>query len=738
MNEKCRIAIWWTLMVVFCLQVFPQDKSITLEDIYHPNRRIRMRGGPMAGGEFRWMKTRNKLLQRKMDTATRQTQWQVVDPATGESEPLFDASRMEKAFGSLTGFSAADAKELVSRGSFQLSPGEDGFLIRFASDLYCYFWKQDKAVRLTHDSEEEQEAEFSPDERMVSFIRNSNVYVVGLEDGRERALTKGGTADILYGRLDWVYQEEVYGRGNYRAYWWSPDSTQIALLRIDQSAEPVFPVVNHLPTLQELEKERYPKAGSGQPKADLGIIRIRDGSLTWVDNFRYQAGEFLIVRVGWHPDSTRVVYQIQNRIQTWLDLNVAQAADGKSKTLFRETSPAWVEVIEEPLWLKDKSFLWLSDRSGYRHLYRYGEDGKLMQTLTGGKWDIASVVKADEKNGWIYFLSSEKGQPEQHHYRMKFSGGSREALSRETGWHDVRWNESADHFLDTWSNVDTPSQTRWMDASGALGRIVQDNAGDELKPFRLSRWEFLQVKNRDGFSMEAMLLKPADFQESKKYPVFCNVYAGPDAPSVANRWGGTAHLWYQMLAQNGYIIWICDNRSASGKGIAAAHTAYKRLGQTEIQDIEDGLQWLKKHSWIDGSRIGISGWSYGGYMTSYAMTHSKSFKVGIAGGSVTDWANYDSVYTERFMDMPQNNPEGYRMGSVVKAAKDLSGKILLLHGTMDDNVHLANTMQLVYELQKAGKDFALMLYPQSRHGVSDPWLAYHMRSLMTRFLLENL
>jgi dipeptidyl-peptidase-4 len=246
------------------------------------------------------------------------------------------------------------------------------------------------------------------------------------------------------------------------------------------------------------------------------------------------------------------------------------------------------------------------------------------------------------------------------------------------------------------------------------------------------------VRTRDGFVMEAVMIKPPNFDPSRKYPVYQQTYAGPHAPQVRNGWGGTNYLYHQFLAQQGLIVWICDNRSASGKGAESTWAAYQRLGETELADIEDGLAWLKQQPWVDGARIGINGWSYGGFMTSYALTHSKSFAMGIAGGSVTDWTLYDSVYTERFMRMPQNNPDGYKRTSVIGAAKDLSGKLLLVHGTMDDNVHMQNTIRLAYELQKAGKPFELMVYPKSRHGVSDPQLRRHMQTMMFEFTKRTL
>jgi len=269
-------------------------------------------------------------------------------------------------------------------------------------------------------------------------------------------------------------------------------------------------------------------------------------------------------------------------------------------------------------------------------------------------------------------------------------------------------------------------------------RVIDDNKRDVLNEYDFGKTEFRQVRTSDGFQMDALLIRPPDFDPSRKYPVMAYAYSGPHNPQVADAWGGEKYLWHQMLAQMGYVVWICDNRTASGKGAESAWPAYRRLGELELSDLEDGVTWLKAQPYVDPNRIGLWGWSYGGFMTSYALTHSKTFKIGIIGAPVTDWRNYDSIYTERYMATPQNNPEGYEKSSVVKAAANLHGKVLLIHGAADDNVHLQNTIQLAYELQKAGKQFELMIYPRSRHAVTDPLLLKHMRTLMTDFIVRNL
>ena len=574
---------------------------------------------------------------------------------------------------------------------------------------------------------------------MVSFVRENNLYVEDLSmQRRERALTRDGSAKILNGRLDWVYQEELYGRGNFGAYWWSPDSTSIAFLRFDENPVPEFTVVDHIPYRQNVELTPYPKAGDPNPHVKLGVVNAAGGDIRWVDTYKYQPADMLISRVAWTPDSKKVVYQAQNREQTFLDLNFADARDGKSTNIIHETSKAWVAINENPIWLKDGTFLWASERDGWEHLYHYSADGKLLRQVTDGKWEVRSIQGVDEQNGFIYFTGTQHSHIAPNGYRIKLDGTGLQRLTTTAGSHRIDVSPTYNYFIDVWSDLNTPSQVRLFDASGKLVRVIAENKVDALKQYKLGTPELLQVKTRDGFVMEAMMIKPPDFDPRKKYPVMSFTYGGPHAPQVRNAWGSATYMWHQMLAQKGYIIWVCDNRTASGKGLESTWLVYKNFGELELRDIEDGLTWLKSQSYVDGSRIGIWGWSYGGFMTSYALTHSKSFKIGIAGGSVTDWRDYDSIYTERYMQTPQNNPEGYKKSSPVNAAKDLNGKLLLIHGAIDDNVHMQNTIQFVYELQKAGKQFELMLYPKSRHGVTDPLLLKHMRQMMTDFILENL
>lgn len=738
MHNRLKLFTLVLVLLSFSPHALAQEKLLTIDELFDPSpaKRVNFSG---SVPNPRWLKDGRSYLIAGDPTKPNTPRLLRVNALTGESSAFFDAAKMEAALNALPGMSREDARRLANRTNYQMNAAQTGALLNHANDLFYYEFNSDRAWRLTNSPDEEVGEAFSPDGRMVSYVRGNNIYIVDLAGQKERALTSDGSPKILNGRLDWVYQEELYGRGNFEGYWWSPDSNMIAYLRLDETPVHEFAVVDHIPVRQELEITPYPKAGDPNPIVKLGIVNASGGATRWVDTYKYLPTDLLITRVGWTPDSRRVIFHAQDREQKMLDLNLANAADGKTSLLFHEATKAWVEAKDDnPRWLKDGSFLWLSDRSGWQHLYHYAADGKLIRQVTNGKWEIRSIQGVDEAKGVIYFTGTEASHISPNAYRINLDGTQMTRLTQGAGGHRVDFNPTFTHFVHYWSDLNTPTQVRLFDANGKLVRIVAENKVPVLAQYKLGKAELMQVKTRDGFTMEAMMIRPPDFDPSKKYPVMSFTYSGPQAAQVRDAWGGSAYLWHQMLAQKGYIIWVCDNRTASNKGVESAWPVYRNFGELELRDLEDGVAWLKSQPYVDGSRIGIWGWSYGGFMTSYALTHSKNFKIGIAGGSVTDWRDYDSIYTERYMGTPQNNPEGYRKASPLHNAKDLSGKILLIHGLMDDNVHVQNTIQFAYELQKAGKPFQLMLYPKSRHGVTDPLLVKHMRQMMTDFILQNL
>ncbi|MEM7782038.1 MAG: DPP IV N-terminal domain-containing protein [Planctomycetota bacterium] len=581
--------------------------------------------------------------------------------------------------------------------------------------------------------------DFNHDESKVGFTTPEGLNFFEFKT-RTLQNVKAANAKNLLGKLDWVYQEELYGRGNFKGFWWQSGGDQVAFLNLDESPLYPFTVMDHMPVRGKSEFTNYPKAGDPNPIVSLGVVDSSDCSqMTWVDLSNYRDEEILISRVSWSADGQQLLAQVQNREQTWLDL-VAADADGKNvRVLFRDQTPAWIESPGDPVLIDNGEFLWRSPRSGYSHIYRYDKNGKLLANVTEGDWEVRSLIGVSPDRTKCFFTATRENPLETHCYAADLKTGNITPLTTFPGSHSVRFSHDFSYFIDSYSNLDRPTKYFLRDEDGKLVRRIHVVSDDRLQYLDIQTPEFIEVAPDSVQPMDAMLIKPTDFDPNKKYPVLVHVYGGPQAPRVRNRFGGQWYLWHQMLAQKGYLVWVFDNRSCSYRSVQQAWPIHRNMAENELADIEKGVDWLKSQPWVDKDRIGLWGWSYGGYMTAYALTRSRSFKMGISGAPVTDWKNYDSIYTERYMGTPQNNPEGYKATSVLyNNAKNLHGKLLLIHGTIDDNVHLNNTIQFAKELQYAGKQFELMLYPSNRHSVRDKKQAAHLRKLMTQFVLENL
>ncbi len=709
-------------------------RRLTMGDIYDPKLKVAFGGNPQTG--FVWLNDR-ELIWPRTDGTGKLTEHSVFDVVDGKTRRWFDRNLLKTRL-LAAGIAEADASRASEQKTLTLNAGKTSLLLTLSKDIFVYSLNDATLRRLTKNESPEDEASFSPDGKRIAFVREGNLYTLDLASGRETPLTSDGSSNILNGILDWVYQEEIYGRGNFRAYWWSPDSSRLAFLRLDETQVPEFKIVDHLPLHQEVETMRYPKAGDPNPLVQLHVVSADAASRRVLDLSDYSKDEPLIVSVAWKPDSSKVFFQVQNRVQTWLELVQADWKSGATNVLFREQTRAWIEPSGDPLWLRDGSFLWLSERSGFKHLYHYTAAGKQLAQLTDGKWEVRKLHGVDPANKIVYFSGTQRSVLGPDIYSLALANRRISRLSRDEGTHDANFNESFSYFVDSSSNITTPARVTLHARDGKQLRVIDANAVPLLNDYRFIKPEFVQVKTRDGFITEALLIKPAGFDPSKKYPVFQHTYSGPHAQQVRNAWLGSNMMFHQLLAQHGAVVWIHDNRTASGKGAESAWPVYKKFGELELRDLEDGVNWLKQQSWVDGERIMLSGWSYGGFMTSYALTHSKTWKAGIAGGSVTDWRDYDSIYTERYMGLPKDNEDAYKKTSPRNDAATLHGNLLLLHGTIDDNVHLQNTIQFANDLQEAGKPFQMMLYPRSRHAVTDPELVRHMRMTMYNFIDANL
>lgn len=729
------------------------DKQLTLDEA------LGFAGGIDQYGSiprFRWLRSPKgssnppSLLETRFET-NGSTLYQ-VNALNGTSVPLYDAKVLEDALAGLPGLTR-EAAQMASRNAsaMRLDDSDQRAFLEIAGDIYAFDFKTKRATRVTESAPPLRlNTTFSPDGSHIAFTSNNDLYIATIhwDTGKPTPLwrvTKDGSNRILNGHLDWIYEEEVYGRGNTMGYRWSPNGKRLAFLRLDDTLVPTIPIIDHLARVTAVDEQSYPQAGDPNPKASMGIVNVgsENSEVVWTNLDHYPENDRLIVRYSFTPDSTRMLVQVQNRIQTFLHLLAANPATGQTVKLLEETTPAWTDMLDDPAFLSDGSFLWRSGRTGFRHIYRYDRDGSLLGAVTRGDWDVLEMLAIDEKKYALYFSSNKDSAVTKKVFQTRIDGVNNDQpvrITQREGVHDVDFDPTGMYYLDRWSDLDNPTQIRLHLA--ATGKEIRP-LGANLLPittrrgYKLSKPELLTIKARDGYSLDALILKPPDFNPTKKYRAVYFLYGGPESPTVQNRWG-TISLWHQYLAEQGCIVFMCDNRSASGKGLRNAWGIYKNLGVSETRDIEDAVGYLKTLPYVDTSRLGVYGWSFGGFLVEYLLTHTTLFKVGVAGGAVSDWRLYDSIGTERYMDTPFVNASGYRESAPINAASKLSGKLLLLHGTLDDNVHLQNTMQFSYALERADKTFDMMLYPRSRHTISDPALSRHMRTLLTKYLLDNL
>ena len=683
------------------------NKPITFETIYDPNDKVNFRGSPESG--LTWLEDGEHYLQ------VRDGRQYKVHAESGRSILFFDPNELAEGLKSLPTMDEKTADSISKRTSLTMNPGLSAVLIDHENDLYYCTLDGKTAVRLTSSPGQEELSSFDPGGKFVAFVRDKNLYVVDIATQTERVLTTDGGGLISNGQADWVYYEEIYGRRE-KTYWWSPDSSAVAFMQFDDGPVNEFTVVNNTGKKQKVEETPYPRAGEPNPNVRIGVVTTAGGPVQWVAMDNYLEGTYLVTGAGWLPDSKRIFFYVQDRAQTWLDFNTASMRGGEPTRLFRETTDAWVDVPESPKFLSDGSFLLFSERTGWKHLYLYDKDAKLKHAVTKGEWEARLLNHVDEENGWIYITGTLDSHIAENLYRVKIDGGKIKRLTKSPGDHRINISPNGRYFIDTWSDDSTPAKVTLYGINGKKIRTLDTNPVYNRQEYKFGTYEQFQIEMSDGFMLEASLVKPPDFNSNRKYPVWFMTYGGPGSPTISNSWSG-GRASDHMLAQMGMLVFRCDPRSASGNGATSAWTAYKQLGVQELKDIEEAIEWLSDKPYVDDDRIGMSGHSYGGFMTAYTLTHSKLFAGGIAGAPVTDWRLYDTIYTERYMDTPQNNPEGYEKTSVVKAAENLHGKLLIIHGATDDNVHIENTFKLVNALQQADKKFELMIYPKSRHGV---------------------
>lgn len=651
------------------------------------------------------------LLERTGEGKAATVRLSIVDAASGAAKPLVEAA-------ALPAFGAGDAAVQPMLWGGRWSPKADALLLEGGGDLFLYDVKTGGTRRLTATPSREEGAQFSPDGRFVAYVRDNDLHALELASGRELRLTSDGGPNRVNGAYDWLYEEELAGRGSL-PFAWSPDSRAIALLTLDETNVPRMPLTDLLPARPATREQIYPKAGAPNPVPGLRVVPVVQGDgapaareLRWNDDRVY------LVRLGWMPGGGAVWYQLLDRAQTRLELNRLDLSTGLSTTLHVETDAAWINLHDDLHFLKDGRFLWSTERDGFRHLWLHAADGRPLRALTQGAWDVGAVELVDEAAGAAWFTSNQSSPLETQLWRVDLAGGAPRRVTVEPGTHQVRLAPGGRFALDTWSRADRPRALFVLDGAGKRLRALAANENPPLAAFPRGAVELHTIERAGKAPLYASLVKPPGFDPAKRYPVVVYLYGGPHAQVVRDAWGGRYALFHQFLASKGFLVFSVDNRGSAGRGRTWERALLKRLGQAELEDQLEGLAWLKAQPFVDGSRVGIWGWSYGGYMTLYAMTHSDAFKAGVAVAPVTDWHYYDSAYTERYLKLPADNPDGYRDSSPVHDAAKLQGTLLLVHGTGDDNVHWQNTLAFVDALYRAGKPYDLQLYPNKNHGMA--------------------
>ncbi|ALJ05173.1 peptidase S9 [Pseudalgibacter alginicilyticus] len=596
----------------------------------------------------------------------------------------------------------------------------------------------DKSLTLISE-EKIQEPTFSPNGNKVAFVLNNNLFIKDLNSGKTTQVTFDGEKNkIINGITDWVYEEEF---AFVRAFDWNADSNKIAYIRFDETNVPEFSMDVYGTDLYQTQQVfKYPKAGEQNSVVSLHIYDIETNETAEVKVGK-SYNDFYIPRIKWTNNSDILSAQFMNRHQNELDLWMINAKSNSSNLVLAETDKAYIDVTDNLTFLKDNSFIWTSEKDGYNHIYHYNSNGELINQVTNGNWEVTDYYGYNDKTNSVFYQSVENGSINRDVYSIKLNGKKKTRLSNLNGTNDADFSADFSYFINTFSNASTPPKYTLNDAaSGKVIRVIKDNQSlsNKLSNYKLSEKEFSTIAV-NGNDLNMWMIKPADFDSSKQYPLFMTQYSGPGSQYVSNSWNGTNDYWYQFLAARGYIVICVDGRGTGFKGADFKKVTQKELGKYEVEDQIEAAKQIGNLPYIDAGRIGIWGWSYGGFMSSNCLFKGNDvFSMAIAVAPVTSWRFYDTIYTERYMTTPQENANGYDYNSPINHVDKLKGDFLLLHGSADDNVHVQNTMRLVEALIQADKQFDWAIYPDKNHGIYGGNTRLHLYKKMTEFIINNL
>jgi dipeptidyl-peptidase-4 len=713
-----------------------EKKPLTIEAIFAEGG---ITGRPPE--TIQWSPDNSEVSFVQRDDAGERGELWYVDVNTGEKRILVSETKLATLSPPISQIKNEREKEWITRyhvAAYLWAPDSKHLLFDSQGQLWLYDLDTGTAVQFTSAPESSRDPKFSPDGGRLAYVRNHNLYVRPISGKRERQLTRDKDENFLNGEVDWVYAEELAVRSNY---FWSPDGKDIVFLQINETRVPTYPITDWLPTHPKVEMEKYPKAGDPNPAVRLGVIGADGGNPKWIsltqDSLTHdsltQDEDIYIPRFGWVRDGL-LWAEVLNRNQDRMDLYFVDTRSGRSRRVLTESSPeAWVNVNDDfRIFKSGDRFIWSSWRDGHTHIYLYSfdpqnplaADAKLERQLTQGDFEVLEVEAVDEVAGVVYFSCS-KGDPRQQQiYSVKLDGSGFGPVSREEGHHAAEFAGDAKHYVDTFSTFLTPARKSVCSVGGSCRTIWESRSAAD---FGLIALKSLEFNANDGTTLYGQLILPPEGAAGGKIPLIVNIYGGPAAQLVQDEWMGTTGLFHQMLARRGFAIFSVDNRGTPGRDRKFSTAIRHQFGGIELRDQLTALdQLLAQFPQLDRSRIAIWGWSNGGSMTLYALMHSEVFKAGVSVAPVTDQRNYDSIYTERYMGLPKDNPKGYEESSIPKVADKLHGALLLVHGSSDDNVHFQNSVQVVDALIQAGKQFHLMVYPNKTHGISGAAARTHL------------
>ena len=701
-------------------------KAVTLDDIYKSRTFTSERLD-----ELNWFKSGSLYSAMDGDDVA------VYDITTGlKTKTLIDAKTLK-----------VNGTEAIDIQNYTLSPAEDQVLIetgiesiyRRSSRAFFYLLNlSNQKLTPIIPGKKISLASFSPDGKKLAYTYQNNLYIYDIASGKESAITTTGkTNEVIHGSSDWVYEEEFEF---WKAFDWSPDSKKLAFMSFDERQVPTYNMQLWTGLYPKDYTFKYPKAGEKNSKVDVSIYDLESLKTTEIDEG--SQNDQYIARMQWTKNPNLLSIRRLNRLQNQLDLIHIEAMTGKVSTILTETSKTYVDINDDLRYLENgKEFVFSSDRSGYQHLYRYAMDGKEKGAITSGTWEVTNFLGLNEKSGLAYYIGTEDGSIQRQLYAIQLSGKGKKKMSVGAGTHRVTFNPSFTYFIGDYSSAAKPSQIGLYEASGKLVKMLKTNEtlAKKLENYQISTKTFSEITTEKGIKLNSWTIKPLDFNSAKKYPVLMFCYGGPGHQTVLDSWEGGDFFWYQMLAAKGYIIVSVDNRGTGGKGSEFKKATYAELGKLECEDQIDAAKYLATLSYEDASRIGIWGWSFGGYLTSLCITKGADvFKMGVAVAPVTNWRFYDSIYTERFLKLPQDNASGYDNNSPVTFADKLKGSYLLIHGTSDDNVHFQNAVSMVDALVKANKQFSSFYYPNKAHGMGGSSTRLHLFTQITDFITQKL